>query len=229
MVLATSALRNLWAPACGRKGRTYTAAYRALDTVMHRHDYHPRPGVTGAYNCRKITGGSGYSLHAYGVGDIFTFWTGVRCATSLAVDINWDTNPYGPRLVTDMPRPMIDDIQAIRTNSGAQVWRWGGYYRGNKDAMHFEIVCSPSDLATGIDPATVRSATPDAAPQEDDIVFTVAEAGAYVDEAYALIAGRPPTDYEKWIWAHAIAEDPREMWKMQQRLTGEALKAARAS
>lgn len=224
MALATSTLRNLYAPACSRKGRLYLAAYHALDTVMHRHGYRPRAGVTGAYNCRKITGGTGYSLHAYGVGDIFTFWTGVRCATSLAVDINWDTNPYGPRLVTDMPRAMIDDILAIRTNSGAQVFRWGGYYRGNKDAMHFEIVCSPTDLATGIDPKTVRGAiTP--TPLEDDIVFTVEEAADYVRDAYRQIAERDATDGEVYLWANAIAADPREMWKMQQRLTGEALRA----
>src|SRR5690606_38365880 len=35
------------------------------------------------------------------------------------------------------------------------VWRWGGRYRVNKDAMHFEVVASPAELAAGIDPATV--------------------------------------------------------------------------
>lgn len=62
-------------------------------------------------------------------------------------------------------------------------------------------------------------------PQEDEIVFTVAEAADYVKEAYALLARRPPTDYELYIWAHAIAADAREMWKMQQRLVGEAIRA----
>jgi peptidoglycan hydrolase-like protein with peptidoglycan-binding domain len=85
-------------------------------------------------NCRKITGGSGYSLHAYGI----------------AADLNWSTNPYGSRLVTDMPGAMIADIKAIRTNNGKQVFRWGGDYKGNKDAMHFEVICTPADLATGL-------------------------------------------------------------------------------
>lgn len=177
-MLATSTLRDLYDPPCGHKGHRYLAAYTALDTVLHRHGYAPRAGVTGAYNCRKITGGSGYSLHAYGVGALFTFWSGVRVATSLAVDINWDTNPYGPRLVTDMPRAMIDDITRIRTRSGAQVWRWGGYYRGNKDAMHFEIVCHPDDLATGIDPTTIRGPAADPIHQEDDDMI-----GAAIDAA----------------------------------------------
>lgn len=150
MALTTSQLRAAWSPACQDKGDPYRAAYAALDAAFEAHDYRPRAGVTGAYNCRSITGGSGYSLHAYGPAKPYAFWTGVKIATSLAVDINWDKNPYGPRLVTDMPRAMIDDILAIRTNSGAQVWGWGGNYRGNKDAMHFEIVCTPADLATGI-------------------------------------------------------------------------------
>jgi hypothetical protein len=158
MTLSTSQLRSAWAPACKAKGAVLLAAFAALDAVLQRHRYAPRARDTGAYNCRRITGGTGYSLHAYGPGDRFRFWNGVTIATALAVDINWTTNPYGRRLVTDMPRAMIDDILAIRTVSGDQVWRWGGDYRTNKDAMHFEIVCTPTALATGIrQPATAES------------------------------------------------------------------------
>jgi hypothetical protein len=50
--------------------------------------------LQGAYNCRAITGGTDYSLHAYGIaGD---FW--------------WDLNPYGSTLVTNMPQGMVDEI-----------------------------------------------------------------------------------------------------------------------
>lgn len=157
--LTTSALRRLWAPACGTKGSVYLAAYGALDACLRAAAYAPRAKDTGAYNCRTITGGTGYSLHAYGPGDRFKFWNGVSIATSLAVDINWTTNPYGPRLVTDMPRAMVDAILAIRTNNGVQVWRWGGDYTTNRDAMHFEIVCSPADLATGIAGTTAPAPT----------------------------------------------------------------------
>lgn len=150
MANSTSTQRTLFAPACSGKGHIYAQAYAALDAILKKHNYAPRSGVTGAYNCRKITGGSGYSLHSYGPADRFTFWNGLTIATSLAVDINWDKNPYGPRLVTDMPRAMVDEIEALRSNNGMQVWRWGGYYAGNKDGMHFEIVCGPADLAKGV-------------------------------------------------------------------------------
>lgn len=45
---------------------------------------------------------------------------------------------------------MVDEIVAIRTKSDAPVWGWGGFYRTIKDTMHYEIVCTPADLATGI-------------------------------------------------------------------------------
>lgn len=170
-MLSTSQLRAQYAPACATKTSIYLAAYAALDAAFRVHNYAPRAEVTGAYNCRKITGGTDYSLHAYGPADYFTFWSGVKIRTSLAVDINWDKNPYGPRLVTDMPRPMIDAIYRIRTKSGQQVWRWGGYYTNNKDAMHFEIACSKADLATGIDPTTVpgyAAPAPTPPPEGDD-------------------------------------------------------------
>jgi hypothetical protein len=57
-----------------------------------------------------------------------------------------------------MPRVMVTNILRIRTNDGAQVWGWGGNYRTVKDAMHFEIVCTPEELATGIDWDTVHQA-----------------------------------------------------------------------
>lgn len=149
MALTTTALRTAWGPPCALQypmtvtlnggGRVRVdgrvgAAVHALDAILTRWDYRTRRADTGAYNCRRITGGTGYSLHAYGI----------------ALDLNWTTNPYGRTLRTDMPRGMIDAIQAMCTVNGKQVWRWGGDYTGNKDAMHFEVVCTPADLATGI-------------------------------------------------------------------------------
>lgn len=173
---STSVLRTAWAPACTPKGDVFLAAYAALDTVLEHHQYQPTAPDCGAYNCRKITGGNGYSLHAYGPGDRFTFWTGVKVTTALAVDLNWQDNPYGPRLVTDMPRQMVDDVLRIRTRNGVQVWRWGGDYRGNKDAMHFEIVCVPRDLGTGIDPTTLPGHKPTPAPIPKDWFDMASEA-----------------------------------------------------
>jgi len=149
----TSELRAAWSPACngadmvtlelhgeGRVtvDRRMVDAVGALDACLIAWNYRTRAADTGAYNCRQITGGTGYSLHAYGI----------------ALDLNWQTNPYGPTLITDMPAGMVDDVCAIRTNNGARVWEWGGSWSGNKDAMHYEADCSPADLATGIAGAT---------------------------------------------------------------------------
>ena len=155
---STAELRILWAPACTPPFARYTLhgggvvtvdvlvvdALKALNAVLIDWDYRTRRADTGAYNCRQITGGTKYSLHAYGI----------------AVDLNWNTNPYGRTLVTDMAIGMIEAIEGIRTAGGVQVWRWGGRYRGNKDAMHFEVVASPAELVRGI-----RSTTTTPTPQ----------------------------------------------------------------
>lgn len=158
--LSTSQLRREYGPACEDKGNRYAAAFTALDVCLKKWVYAPRAKDTGAYSCRPITGGTGFSLHAYGPGDYFTFWNGLRIRMSLAVDINWQSNPYGKQLITDMPIGMILDIERIRTNSGAVLFRWGGRYSTNKDAMHFEIVCSAADLRSGINWSTVPGITP---------------------------------------------------------------------
>jgi hypothetical protein len=159
---STSQLRVVWAPACEGPFAKVTLygggvvvvdplvvpAVKALDACLRHHGYEATAPDVGAYNCRPITGGTAYSLHAYGI----------------ALDINWQANPYGKRLVTDMPEEMRSNIKAIRTVGGHQVWRWGGDYAGNKDAMHFEVVASPTELASGIDPSTVPFGTP--APEE---------------------------------------------------------------
>jgi hypothetical protein len=146
--LNTTALRREWAPPCVGPWATVTLhggarvtvdplivpAVLELSRIFEKWGYRATPPDTGAMNCRRITGGSGYSLHAYGI----------------AVDINWLDNPYGPRLVTDMPAGMVAEIEALRTRDGWQVWGWGGRYSKNKDAMHYEIVCAPRNLATGI-------------------------------------------------------------------------------
>lgn len=140
-------------------------AWQALATVMIAHGYVIRLADTDSYNCRKITGGTGRSLHAYGI----------------ALDVNWTTNPYrdhagsraprfSPRATqqeraidvkqnvadTDMTPEMIGDITAIATKAGQKVFEWGGNWRSAKDAMHFEIDLSPDEIGVGIDWTTVR-------------------------------------------------------------------------
>ena len=164
----TSDLRRWWAPHCtgpwarlslyGTGVVTVRAAtvdaFLALDACLRKWNYQTERHHTGAYNCRRITGGTGYSLHAYGI----------------AVDINWQDNPYGRRLITDMPPGMVADIEALRTGNGKRVFRWGGRYSGNKDAMHYEIFCSPADLATGIRGSTTPLPKPEPPAQEDEPV-----------------------------------------------------------
>jgi len=171
MARTTQQKRDLWGPPC--RGVTERVALygsavvavdpriveatRALNDVLARWGYKTRRADTGAYNCRPITGGKGYSLHAYGI----------------AVDINWDTNPYGATK-TDMPRGMVDEIEAIRTTAGLPVWEWGGDWR-TPDTMHYEIAASPAELAAGIartDPAKPGAliVTPDDAKQIRAIV-----------------------------------------------------------
>lgn len=118
-------------------------AFEALFDTFAAHGYVIRPKVTGSYNCRKITGGKVPSAHASGI----------------AVDVNWDTNPYTPgKLVTDMPNEMVIACSGIRTRAGVPVWRWGGDWDGRPDtphafydAMHWEIIATRAELRAGID------------------------------------------------------------------------------
>lgn len=156
-MLSQSQIRLYWSPRCtgpfatvylNGRGRVtvrspIVPAVKALDQVLKAYGYQTRAADTGAYNCRQNTSGTGWSMHAYGV----------------AIDINWQSNPYSYRLVTDMLRygdgKMPHRICMIKTNNGKQVWNWGGFWNGNKDAMHYEIVCTPADLRTGINWSTV--------------------------------------------------------------------------
>lgn len=89
----------------------------------------PSYGCWG-YNCRSISGSSSPSNHSWG----------------LAVDINAPSNPHkDPPCVTDMPDWMPD----LWTQYG---FRWGGTY-SRPDAMHYEYMGSPQDLARHTDQA----------------------------------------------------------------------------
>lgn len=113
-----------------------------VDETEHR-GYPLRPGVCGGYNCRPIAGTSSPSNHSWG----------------LAVDINWDRNPYvGPRR-TDMPGWM----PPLWNRYG---FAWGGDYTGSKqDSMHYEFMGSPDDA----DAMTALALREFAAAQEDDM------------------------------------------------------------
>jgi hypothetical protein len=165
-ILGTTALRRAWDPHCKHKWEM-RPAYEALDACLKHWGYKPGAG-TGAANCRQITPpASGWSLHAFfaKLGS-FKFWNGFKMgAMALAVDINPSQNPFGKTLITDMHPGMIRDICAVRTNSGHQVWQWGGFFKPYHDAMHDQICCTPDQLATGIDASTLPGAKPAPTPQ----------------------------------------------------------------
>ncbi|TIS53842.1 MAG: hypothetical protein E5W91_29195 [Mesorhizobium sp.] len=158
-------------------------AFEALASVMLHHGYAIRTQDTDSYNCRQITGGTGKSLHSYGI----------------ALDVNWTTNPFinhgGERAVrfsdkptqdqrardvragkadTDMTLAMITDVRAIKTGSGTGVFRWGGDFKDRKDCMHFELNLAPGDLEQGIDHATVvGGGIPTEQPREPEVSITL--------------------------------------------------------
>jgi flagellum-specific peptidoglycan hydrolase FlgJ/peptidoglycan hydrolase-like protein with peptidoglycan-binding domain len=150
-----------------------TDAWLALAQVLERHSYKIRDLDTGGYVCRKITGGNQPSLHSYGI----------------AVDVNWQTNPYlktpnrrpvrfssaatqeeraldvrHDRADTDMTKAMIDDVLEIVNNEGKAIFAWGGNFQTNKDCMHFQLDVSPKELAQGVD--WTRLGRGEAEPQE---------------------------------------------------------------
>lgn len=157
MSLTDAQLFSMWGPKCSGKsaevslyGRGVVTvapaiipAVKALNACLIAWKYETRAADTGAFNCRKKVGSNGWSVHSL----------------KIALDINWQSNPYGRRLVTNFPPAMRTAIKAIRTNNGKQVWEWGGDWDGNKDAMHWQICCSPRDIATGINLHTLPGAS----------------------------------------------------------------------
>lgn len=202
MALTTPQLRAEYAPACAPQGDIFLPAWTALDSILRLYAYAPRSHDTGFYVCRPITGGKGHSLHSYGPGGTITFWNGLQRSTGLALDLNWQLNPYSGsgqnRLITDMPPAMVGDILTIRTNSNAQVFGWGGNYRTIKDPMHYEIVCRKRDLLSGINPKTVKGYTPAVTPGPPRVLKTGMEGG---DVQLAQLM------YNMVLWAFHWRED----------------------
>jgi len=143
--------------------------FHALASVLQSHGYQIRVDDTDSYNCRAIKGGPGRSLHSYGI----------------AVDVNWDTNPFKltpdnrrinfsdkstqrergedvkhGKADTDFTPEIIKDVLAIKTKEGKTVFEWGGHWTDRKDAMHFELDVTPEELAAGLDWNTVKRSAP---------------------------------------------------------------------
>lgn len=133
------------APVWSHTHRQIIPAVKLLNGVFNEHRYDV--DSAGSYNCRKITNGSVYSPHAW----------------PLAIDINPAQNPYRPMPpsgpITDIPYALIKDVYRIITKISRQrVWKWGGDWDGDwafddhtiTDAMHFEVIATPEELAEGV-------------------------------------------------------------------------------
>lgn len=86
-------------------------------------NYLLKPAQCGGWNCRAIAGTNRPSNHSWG----------------LAVDLNWNDNPY-----TSSGRHTMPTVVARRWNRFG--WAWGGDYSGPKqDFMHKEFMGTPAD------------------------------------------------------------------------------------
>lgn len=191
-------------------------AWKALESVFKAHQYDIRVKDTDSYCCREIKGGGGKSLHSCGI----------------ALDVNWTTNPFkmtpDRRAVhystkptqaeregdvklgmadTDMTPEMIKDVCAIKTKAGKTLFQWGGDWHDRKDAMHFELDVSPSELQPGVDWTTVKKPTveivdaderggvlsdidaPAAAPIRGDVSIPARDWNAELSNANAVFVG----------------------------------------
>jgi len=153
----TTELRRLWKDYLGetaRKNKSVTVpfpgngrvwnllvadvagpAFSLLASIQKKHNYLFLESAGGTWVIRKIAGTDLYSLHSYGI----------------AYDVNPSKNPYRT-CTTNIPKAMRDEVLALRTNNGKQVFTWGGNWSpcSKADPMHFQIDCSPADLRTGI-------------------------------------------------------------------------------
>ncbi len=90
---------------------------------------------TSAFNCRAVTGGTGWSRHAYGT----------------AIDLNPRQNPYvypDGHLLDPASEPfrdrsgtdpaMIHAGDAVFDAFRGMGWRWGGYFGDTPDPQHFD-------------------------------------------------------------------------------------------
>src|SRR5262245_25330489 len=140
-------------------------AWRALAMVLAAHNYNIRVDDTDSYNCRAIKGGTGRSLHSYGIALDVNAGTNPFRETPNNRDVRYSTKPTqferGQEVKlgiadTDMTPEMIRDVLAIQTTNGKRIFEWGGNWKDRKDAMHFELDLSPDELQAGVNFDTVK-------------------------------------------------------------------------
>ena len=104
---------------------------RLVDDYRGSDDASMAANNTSAFNCRRTTGGSSWSEHAYG----------------RAIDVNPVQNPYvsggtvappaGEAYVVRWPRRKGMVTRGVRNAFAAVGWSWGGSWTSVKDYQHF--------------------------------------------------------------------------------------------
>jgi hypothetical protein len=120
-------------------GKLFKARYpiqrlRPVDAYRADDDRSMADNNTSGFNCRRVSGTSRWSEHAFG----------------RAIDLNPLRNPYvtrGGRVSPPAGRPyanrvrraagMIHGGDTVVRAFAAAGWRWGGYWSGSRDYQHF--------------------------------------------------------------------------------------------
>jgi hypothetical protein len=110
------------------------ASMRLVDDFGGSDDQSMAANNTSAFNCRAVTGGTGFSEHSYGT----------------AIDLNPVQNPYlsGTTVLPEQGRPYVSRPSApgvIHAGDAvvaafAQIgWKWGGNWSNPIDYQHFSV------------------------------------------------------------------------------------------
>jgi hypothetical protein len=110
-----------------RVRREIAELVETLLLVTEKFGYDCKPGQCWGFADRPIRGTRTASNHSWG----------------LAVDINSLANPMGTRFVTDLPPKVVHAWETCG-------FYWGGRYEQRPDAMHFEYVRRPQDVAADL-------------------------------------------------------------------------------
>jgi hypothetical protein len=120
-------------------GKLFKARYpiqrlKLVDAYRADDDRSMAANNTSGFNCRRVSGTSRWSEHAFG----------------RAIDLNPLRNPYvtrGGRVSPPAGRPyanrarraagMIHSNDVVVRAFAAAGWRWGGYWSGSRDYQHF--------------------------------------------------------------------------------------------
>lgn len=123
--------------------RAAVTAYRLAAGIFADEDYYVYSCGAFAGVDRKISGTNVYSAHAWGLAIDINPNINNCCTTPWST---WLARPQSPKLYNAAIR-----ITNIRTNDTNQrVFGWGGYWKTKKDYMHFEIICTRTQISEGV-------------------------------------------------------------------------------